>query len=231
MSSWTSMPAAAFDLETSGTSVFDDFVVTGCIVRIDGATVTTRNWLVDPGPGIEIPAEATAVHGISTEYAREHGRPHADVVAEIVNELYSCWSEGRYVTIFNAPFDLSMLSTYHPGFEVRGLVVDPMVIDKELDPFRPGKRTLTATCEHYGVRLEGAHSADGDALAAARLAWKLPRRYPVLELTDAAGLMEAQTDWHRERQFSFIDYLRRNNRPFHDVSVEWPIRTPKAKAA
>jgi DNA polymerase-3 subunit epsilon len=223
------MPAAAFDLETSGTDVFSDRVVTGCIVRVDGAQVTTRNWLADPE--VEIPTEATEVHGISTEYAREHGRPHAQVVAEIVNELYACWNEGRQVAIFNAAFDISLLATHFPAFEVRGLIVDPYVIDRELDPFRKGKRTLGAVCEHYGVRLDGAHSADGDALAAARLAWKLPRVYPILELADAASLMESQANWHRERQFGFIDYLRRNNRPYDDVSVTWPMRSSRRAQA
>jgi hypothetical protein len=41
-------------------------------------------------------------------------------------------------------------------------------------PVRPrGKRTLTATCSHYGVTLGQAHTSHDDALAAARLAFVL----------------------------------------------------------
>ncbi|MFF4026888.1 3'-5' exonuclease [Nocardia elegans] len=229
MSSWTEMPLTAVDTETTGTDVFGDRVVTACVVDINGSRVEARNWLADPG--VEIPAGATEVHGITTEHARQYGRPHAEVVAEVVDAMYAAWAANRAVVIYNAAFDVSLIAANYPGFEVRGLIVDPYVIDRELDTYRPGKRTLAATCEHYGVRLEGAHSADGDALAAARLAWKLPRRYPVLELADADGLMEAQAEWHKSRQLDFIDYLSRNRKPFHDVSIEWPVRTPKAKAA
>jgi DNA polymerase III epsilon subunit-like protein len=229
MSSWTDMPLTAVDTETTGVDVFAAKVVTACVVDINGSSVDARNWLADPG--IEIPAGATEVHGVTTEHARAHGRPHAEVVAEVVEAMYTAWDADRAVVIYNAAFDASLLAANYPGFEVRGLIIDPMVIDREFDTFRPGKRTLSAVCEHYGVRLDGAHSADGDALAAARLAWKLPRRYPVLELTDAAGLMQAQAEWHKNRQLDFIDYLSRNRRPFHDVSIEWPIRYPKAQAA
>ena len=45
-------------------------------------------------------------------------------------------------------------------------VIDPFVIDKHIDPYRKGKRTLTAVCEHHGVKQTDAHDATGDDLAA-----------------------------------------------------------------
>jgi DNA polymerase III epsilon subunit-like protein len=50
-----------------------------------------------------------------------------------------------------------------------------MVIDKHLDRFRKGRRTLAAICEAYGVDLpaDEAHTAGADALAACRAAWVL----------------------------------------------------------
>ena len=230
MTSWTDMPLASFDLETSGIDVFTDKVVTGCIVRIDGAKASSKTWLANPG--VVIPAEATAVHGVSTEHAREHGLPHDEVVAEIVDELYSCWQEGRYISCFNGSFDFSLIASNHPRFEVRGLIFDGYVVDRAMDPYRPGKRTLEAVCDHYGVRLDAAHNAEADALAAARLAWKLPRVYPTLALASPDSLMASQTDWYRERAYSYIDYLRRNHRPYDTVNTAWPIQTPpKATAA
>jgi DNA polymerase-3 subunit epsilon len=223
LNSWTEMPAAAFDLETTGIDVFSDRVVTGCIPRIDGADVRCNRWIADPG--IPIPAEATAVHGITTEYAQKYGRPHADVVSEIVDELYACWNEGRYVATFNGCFDVSLIHTYRPDFEVRGLIVDASVLDKKYDKYRKGSRKLSAVCINYGMRLDDAHDAEADAVAAARLAWKLPRVYPQLADHTAAELMDLQQVWYREQAESFIDYLQRQGKPFGDVRTEWPIQT------
>ncbi|NKY60797.1 3'-5' exonuclease [Nocardia flavorosea] len=229
MTSWVDMPLCAVDTETTSADPNTARLVTACVAAINGSEVDSRTWVANPG--IEIPAEATDVHGITNEYVREHGRPHDEVVAEVVEALYVAWESGRAVVAYNASFDFTVIANHSPGFEVRGLIVDPFTIDREFDAYRKGKRTLADVCEHYGVRLDGAHSADGDALAAARLAWKMPRVYHVLALASADSLMESQANWYRERQYSYIDYLRRNNRPFDDVSVEWPVRTQKATAA
>ena len=75
--------------------------------NIVGRTPRVRSWLIDPG--VEIPAEATAVHGITTEHARAHGTPAPDAIAQIrqalVDELYA----GHPLVIFNAPFDTTMV--------------------------------------------------------------------------------------------------------------------------
>ncbi len=223
------MPAACFDLETSGTDIFSDRVVSACIGRIDAGDVQCKRYLADPG--IPIPAEATAVHGISTEYAKKYGRPHGDVVREIVDELYACWTEGRYIATYNGSFDCSLIATYAPDFEVRGLVVDGRVLDQKYDQFRKGRRKLVDVCMHYGVRLDNAHDAEGDAIAAGRLAWKLPRVYPQLAEYTADELMAKQAEWYRERQLSFIKYLESQGKPYSDVSLEWPVRTQRAQAA
>lgn len=222
MTSWTDQPLAAFDLETSGVDIFSDRIVTACVVRIDGGEVQPRNWIADPG--IPIPAEATAVHGISTEYAQKHGRPHSDVVSEVVAELYACWNEGRGIAVFNGCFDFSMLATHVPDFDARGLIVDAHVLDKQVDRYRKGSRKLSAVMIQYGMRLDDAHDAEADALAAARLAWKLPRVYPALAALTTSELMQSQAAWYREQAESFRDYLRRQGKPHDDVSTDWPIR-------
>ena len=48
-------------------------------------------------------------------------------------------------------------------------VLDPRVLDKHIDPYRRGGRKLTDLCAHYKVALDGAHSADADAIAACRV--------------------------------------------------------------
>jgi DNA polymerase-3 subunit epsilon len=224
------MPLACVDTETTGTDVFNDRIVTAFVGRIDGPDVRRRHWVAQPG--IPIPAEATAVHGIDDGYVRKHGRPHKGVVTEIVNELYACWSEGRAVAVFNGAFDFSLIATHAPDFEIRGPVFDAFVVDKQFDRFRKGSRKLSAVMINYGMRLDDAHDAEADAVAAARLAWKLPRIYPELATYTAAELMDLQQVWYREQAESFIDYLQRQGKPFDDVRTEWPIQTrTEAQAA
>ena len=211
----------AFDLETTGPDPRTAHVVTSALVAIDGGRTRTREWLADPG--VEIPPGATEVHGITTEHARAHGRPHAEVLAETVAGIREGWSQGRALVVFNAAFDLTILRRWDPSFEVLGPVVDPFVIDRALDPYRKGKRTLEALCTHHGVRLEGAHDAGADAVAAARLAWKLLGAHRELASADWREVNAQQARWHAERQRDFAAYLERQGKDASDVNTQWPM--------
>lgn len=211
----------AFDLETTGPDPRTAHVVTSALVAIDGPQKVARGWVADPG--VEIPPGATAVHGITTEYAREHGRPHAEVIAETIEGIRAGWREGRTLVVFNACFDLTILRRWDPAFEVLGPVVDPFVIDRAVDTFRRGKRTLEAVCTFHGVRLEGAHEAEADGLAAARLAWKFLGEHPELAQLDWRELNARQAGWHEERQADFAAYLERSGKDASDVNRLWPI--------
>lgn len=212
--SWSDGPLTAFDLETTGVDTATDRIVTATVVAINpGVEPVVSSWLADPG--VEIPAAAAEVHGITTDHAREHGRDAATVVAEVAARLAEVWNPATPLCIYNASFDLSLLDAelrrhHGRGLTLSGPVVDPMCIDKHLDRFRKGKRTLGALCEHHQVRLEDAHSSTGDALACARLAWRLARRYPdQVGTVDLGELHELQSGWYRTQTTGFADYLDR----------------------
>ncbi|WP_137723710.1 3'-5' exonuclease [Prescottella subtropica] len=226
MSDWTTRPICAFDLETTGRDPLSARIVTACVVTVDDGVPSTRNWILDPG--VAIPEDAIAIHGISTSYAREHGRDYVEGYTEIRAALTDAWNAGYAVVAFNAAYDLTVLDAEArrlglPPLDDYGLVVDPYVIDREMDRYRRGKRTLGALCEHYGVDLGAAHEAQADALAAAELARLLPRRFPQLAQLD--DVMASQAAWHAERQRDLLEYLRRQGRDTSDVDGRWPIRT------
>ena len=76
-------------------------------------------------------------------------------------------------------------------------MLDPRVLDKHLDRYRKGRRTLTDLCAHYGVTLEGAHDAAADALAALDVVRALGRRFATrLERLSPAELHTLQAAWH-----------------------------------
>lgn len=230
--SWHMGRLAAFDLETTGIDSQSDRIVTAA-VSVVGAGLEPQDhaWLLDPG--VEIPVAATAVHGITTARARAEGQPPAEAVEQIVAALAARLREGVPVIAFNARFDLTVLDREarrhgveplldRVGGSAGMLVVDPLVLDKQLDRFRKGKRTLGAVCAHYRVRLDEAHAANADALAAARVAWRLGQAFAELRDADLRALHAQQVGWAAEQAASLEEYFTRNGRP-ERVERAWPV--------
>lgn len=211
----------SFDLETTSADPTEARIVTSALVRIDGAGAHPSEALADPG--VEIPESAQKVHGISTEYAREHGRPHDAVLADTIAAIRAGWADGLTLIVFNATYDLTVLRHLEPGFTVTGTVFDPYVIDRIKDPYRKGRRTLGDLCTHYGVRIDNAHEATSDALAAARIAWKQCRVWPELAEMPVEELMEVQTVGFFDMQTGLKEYFEKKGRDASGVATSWPM--------
>jgi DNA polymerase-3 subunit epsilon len=228
---WHHGRLAVFDTETTSPDPETARIVTASFAYVGGSQATqVSTWLIDPG--VDIPVEATAVHGITTEHAREHGTAPEETIPAIAATLAEAWEAGLPVVGYNATFDLTTLDrdlARHTGqrLTVGGPVVDPYVIDRQIDKYRRGKRTLGAACAHYGVALDGAHDATADAIAAGRVAWAICQRYPQIAAMPLPDLHAAQAGWHAERQADFAAYLRRVGKPADDVCGDWPLRGPR----
>lgn len=226
---WHMSPFVSFDTETTGTDPETARIVTAALVTINPATgdTTTREWLADPG--VDIPDEAAAIHGVTTGHARAHGRPAAQVVDEIAVHLVDAWRAGQPVVVYNAAYDLTLLDRElrrHHGRELDcGFVIDPLVIDKHVDRYRKGSRKLVDVAAHYGIVLseQDAHGAPADALAAARVAWKLGHTNSVLAVMSLEELHGQQVVWRAEQAASFQTYLARNGST-EIVNPAWPLR-------
>ncbi|WP_166317300.1 exonuclease domain-containing protein [Microbacterium excoecariae] len=220
-----------FDLETTGVDVGQDRIVTACVAVLDvaGEVLFSRAWVADPG--IEIPAGAAAVHGFTTARARAEGRPAREVVAEIAHALGTLLSAGIPVVAYNAAFDFSVLRHELARHELAPLdgpspVIDPLVIDKQHDRFRRGKRTLDAVAAHYGVPLTDAHEASADAIAAGRVALAQAERFRSELPADVAALHAAQVGWSADQAASLEEYFLRIGRlqPGETIDGAWPVR-------
>ncbi|MFI5797698.1 3'-5' exonuclease [Streptomyces sp. NPDC051677] len=223
-----------FDLETTGTDPREARIVTGAVIEVrDGQVLGHREWLADPG--VEIPADAVAVHGISNERAAAEGAP-ADRVADAIAEvLVGYWRTGVPVVAYNAAFDLTLLSAELRRHGLPSLrerlggsepspVVDPYTIDRSVDRYRRGKRNLEAVCAEYGVPLDAAHDASADALAAARLACAIAARHPKVAALGPAELHRRQIEWYAEWAADFQNFLRRKGETDAVVDGAWPVR-------
>lgn len=254
MTGWHEAPMIAWDTETTGIDVEADRIVTAAVVELSPTDtsqwqVVRNTWVIDPG--IEIPEAATAIHGVTSEYAREHGEPSLGVIDRIAGELALALTHGIPVVGMNASFDLTLLDrecrrhdlpTLSERMDGRPVapILDVRILDKHVDTYRKGSRKLPALCDTYGVPIDGAHNSCEDALAAARVLFRIGQigagkhgaRTP--EVTAACRsllalsleqLHELQVKAAREQARSFAAHRERTGQPVpDDVDGVWPVR-------
>ncbi|MEE1620355.1 3'-5' exonuclease [Zafaria sp. Z1313] len=225
MSNWHELPRASFDLETTGRDPELARIVTASVLVVNGRQeiLNHREWLVDPG--VPIPEEAAAIHGVSTERARAEGADAATAVAEITAHLRELFAT-MPVLAFNASYDFTVLDRECLRHGVEALepaaVIDPYIIDKHVDKYRRGKRTLTVMSEFYRVPLVDAHTSVADAAATVGVADAQVAKYKQLRM-DPLQLHGSQVRWAAEQAASFQAYLRRKD-PSAVVDGQWPVR-------
>lgn len=230
--SWTDGALLGLDTETTGVDPRRDRVVTVALVERDASGTRARTWLVDPG--VEIPEGASRIHGITTEHARTHGRRPAEALEEVAADLAKAFSTGVPVVAFNACYDLTLVETElrrhglltvaeRVGAPLRP-VIDPLVLDREHDRFRKGKRTLGALCEVYDVTPDagGLHSADVDVLATLDVLDALVERFPVIARTALDELHDAQVAGHRRWAENFNRWRADRGFTGPGASLDWP---------
>lgn len=180
------LPLVSIDTETTGRDPRTDRIVEiACVVLLGGRIVEQKSWLVNPGR--PIPAEASEVHGIKDEDVV--GKP---TFSEIVPELVAA-TKDRVPVAYNAEFDqVAILSELEratgvprakpPTLRREICWFDPLVWARELHK-EEKSRSLGAMAELLGVKLETAHRATDDAVAAALVLFeffkdtRVPRTY------------------------------------------------------
>lgn len=200
------------DFETTGVNPEEDRAVTATVIRdIPGTDLDILNWTFDPG--IEIPTSASDIHGVTTEMARATGQP-ARFVTEVWDAVASAWAPDVPLVIFNAPFDLTLmdreLERHGDGaVTMLGPVLCPLTIDRAMDRYRKGKRTLSDLCALYGVKLVNAHTSEADVAATLMIVRMLAVEYPTVSRLSLDALHRQQKIWYRTWSTNFAGYLSR----------------------
>lgn len=222
---------AVFDTETTGVDTTNSRIVTAFIGVLDpaGELISKNSWLINPG--VEIPDAASAVHGITTDYAQKNGQDPKRGINEIALTLRQISDQKIPLVVFNAPYDLSLLlhEIGRHGLDIEPeyfAVLDPLVIDRALDKYRRGKRTLIDLCQHYQVPLRNAHDAEADALASGLLAQQLLRDYATQLPANFSMLHQEQITWAKQQSESLSEYLIRIGKISADspLSGAWPVK-------
>jgi DNA polymerase III subunit epsilon len=231
MWSWTAGEVLGFDFETTGVDRFNDVPVSYALVlAVEGVVLTSWSGLVDPGR--EIPAEATAVHGISTERARTEGMPLDEAIALVADAVVAASRRGVPLVGMKLDYDLTILETQArvllgPGIVDRGWrgpVLDAVVLDRHFDRYRKGRRTLAHLCAEYGIDIGNAHDATADAIASLEVVFSLARRHTALWTGDLAQLHADQIRWHRHWARGYDGWrLAQGMIPIDPRDYVWPV--------
>lgn len=246
-----------FDTETTGVNTREARIVTATLIDLPQVAQTrpapqgdlstwlnahpgstgVRNWLLQPT--IPIPPQATAVHGVSTEYAQEHGQDHAQGLDEIAEALAHACRQGAALVAFNAPYDLAVLAAELRRHKLPSLeqrlddaplrVIDPLVLDRGLDRYRKGKRTLENMASHYGLATESLHTSEADTAFALQLALAIATAYPELDELSLDELHTHQQELHRAWAEDFGQWLKEQGSTRPGPSKYWPL-PPQASA-
>ena len=236
---WPTGEVLGLDFETTGIDRFNDVPVSYALVSVvEGVVVRSWSGLIDPGR--EIPPEATAVHGISTERARDEGMPLREAISLVSDAVVAASARGVPLAGMKLDYDLTILETQARdlcgwGPVERGWcgpVLDAGVIDRHFDPDRKGRRTLSTSARTTGSRSGHAHDAAADATASIEVLFALALRYDALWECDLTRLHHDQIDWHREWTESYDSWrLAEGMIPIDPRDYVWPVAPAVLPAA
>ncbi len=229
---WNTRTLVGFDTETTGIDPTRDRLVTASIVILEKDNLTKHYWLANPE--VEIPEAAQRVHGISNEKARNEGRSIKEVLTEISDLLFQHLSQENIVVAYNATYDLTLLENELKRHELPTLterlgeiapIIDPYMLDKVVDRYRKGKRTLESVAKHYNVWDNDAfHNAEADVLATLRVLQAIWEKYPQILNDDVKTLMQKQYEAYKNTTDFFIRLSRDKGRPYTQL-IGWPVAT------
>jgi len=169
-------PLIIFDLETTGMNIATDRIVEISYLKIypngkeEGKTLRLN-------PGIPIPAETTAIHGIRDEDVA-NAPTFASVAKNLAKEIEGCDLAG-----YNSNrFDIPLLAEEFLRAEVDIDLMRRKFIDVQTIFYKKEPRTLSAAYKFYcDGDIENAHSAEADTRATYEVLKAQLDRYPDLE--------------------------------------------------
>lgn len=176
------IPLCFFDLETTGTNISQDRIVEIAVIKLmpNGETISKANLV---NPTIPIPAESTAVHGISNDDVV--GKP---TFKELAKE-YAKFFEGADLSGFSiTKFDVPMLVEEFLRAGVDFDYTRKRIIDSQRIYHLMEKRNLAAAYQFYcNKNLEDSHTAEADTRASLEVLLAQVERYENQPVTDPMG--------------------------------------------
>ncbi|MDR0538811.1 MAG: 3'-5' exonuclease [Tannerellaceae bacterium] len=169
-------PLVFFDLETTGINISKDRIVEISFIKVypDGKEDAKTRRI---NPGIPIPPEATAIHGISDEDVKDCPT-FREIAKSLASQLEGCDLAG-----YNSNrFDIPLLAEEFLRAEVDIELNLRKFVDVQTIFHKKELRTLEAAYKFYCEKtLENAHSAEADIRATYEVLMAQLDKYPDLQ--------------------------------------------------
>lgn len=194
-------PICFFDLETTGIDVARDRIVEISIFKVfPNGNKESKTWLVNPT--IPIPAQTTAVHGITDEKVANE-----PTFKELASQVHNMIKDSDLAGFNSDRFDIPLLAEEMLRAEIDFDMKNRVSVDIQTIFHKKEERTLSAGYKFYcGESLENAHSAEADTMATYEILKAQLDRYPDLE-NDMKVLSEFTT---RKKSVDFAGFIAIN---------------------
>ncbi len=202
MTAWHEQTWLCIDSETTGLDPQEDRLVELAAVEFRGGEVLRRMGML-LNPGRPIPADASAVHGI-TDADVADSPPFSEVAERFLNHV----RKAEVLVGYNWPFDAAFLAAgageaWEEAIEGKP-IIDGLVLVRfdEVGRFwkGAGRHKLDAVAERLGIPRQGqAHRASSDCVLTCQVLWQLREHLPD-EAAAAAELICSRRE-QQERDF------------------------------
>jgi DNA polymerase-3 subunit epsilon len=198
-------PLAFFDLETTGLNISKDKIIEIGILKVH-ADQREERYIKRINPGMPIPPESQAIHGISDADVKDCPT-FAQLAEEIKNFIGDADLAGYNSNKFDIPFLLEEFLRLGIELEMENRkFVDVQTIFHKME-----QRTLSAAYKFYcSKEIENAHSAEADIVATFEVLKAQLDKYADLK-NDIAYLSEF-TSTDKAKKIDFVGRLALNDK-------------------
>lgn len=228
MTDWTTTPLTTLAIATTG---FDPATAELCgyalLTTTSDGTFHQRHHspIRTQNP---IPADSTAVHGITDADARWAMSP-LDAAGHLHSTLTSLDTP---LVGFHAPWIMAVINAHlarygHEPVTVTTPLIDPLVLDK-VNQARAasGNRTLPAIRDRWNLAPMNYGSAPNNAVAAAELTHTMVQAIPRFRGETPAALSAHCAHWYVETEEDYRGFLRSVGKEPQGEMHPWPAQTP-----
>jgi DNA polymerase-3 subunit epsilon len=194
-------PMCFFDLETTGINITSDRIVEISILKVfPNGKEERHTWKVNPE--MPIPAETTAVHGISDEDVKD-----APTFKQLAKDINTLIKDSDLAGFNSNRFDIPLLAEEMLRVDLDFDMKSRVAVDVQTIFHKKEQRTLSAAYKFYcNESLENAHSAEADTVATYEVLKAQLDRYDDLE-NDAKFLAEFSS---RKKFADFAGFIAYN---------------------
>lgn len=171
---WTEQPLCVLDFETTSPDPLTCGVVSVAVARFENRQCVGHFYSLI-NPRMDIPAEATAIHGVSEGDVKD-----APALTDVAADIYALAKDAMPCGYNGQTFDRVILQRHIRGtdcamFDNGWHWADPLVVVRDCDRWErgAGRHKLENVCKRHGVELDGAHNALADAIATGKLLYRL----------------------------------------------------------